>query len=337
MNKLFVPLVSGLLVLIVVLAVSVTWGLRQLNAPIEVPADGMFFEVSRGAALSTVTAQLQRAGVIRSAWVLDWYARLSGAATGIQAGEYRLTADLTSLTLLEKFAGGDVWLHQFTIIEGWRFNEMLERLRANPAIVATEASGEEIMRALGQADTHPEGQFLPDTYSFPRGTEDLELLGWAHAAMQEVVEDAWRNRPADSILSSSYDGLILASIIEKETALDTERGIVSGVFHTRLRRGMRLQTDPTVIYGLGAAFNGDITRADLNRDTPYNTYTRGGLPPTPIALPGRASVLAAFSPVESGAVYFVATGDPDGSHYFSTTLEEHNAAVARYLARQQAE
>ena len=336
MSRLFVPVVSGLLVLVLVLASSITWGLRQLNAPLEIPADGIFYEVSRGAALSSVTAELQQAGVIRSALVLNWYARLSGAETGIQAGEYRLMPGLTSLSLLEQFAAGDVYLHQFTIIEGWRFDEMLERLRANPAIVATDGDSADLMQALGAGDAHPEGQFLPDTYSFPRGTRDQDLLAWAHAAMQEVVEEAWRSRPEDSVLSSPYDGLILASIIEKETALDTERGIVSGVFHTRLRRGMRLQTDPTVIYGLGDAFDGDITRADLNRDTPYNTYTRGGLPPTPIALPGRASVLAAFAPVESGAVYFVATGDPDGSHYFSTTLEEHNAAVARYLARQSA-
>jgi UPF0755 protein len=336
MSRLFVPVVSGVLVLLLVLVFGVTWSLRQLNAPLEIPDEGMFYEVSRGAALSTVTGQLQQAGVLHHAWVVDWYARLSGAETGIRAGEYLLVPGLTSVSLLEKFRAGDVYLHQFTIVEGWRFEEMLTRLRAHPARVSGPDSGAEIMTALGMPEDHPEGQFLPDTYSFPRGTADRELLEWAHAALQSVVEQAWAERPDGSILEEPYAGLILASIIEKETALDSERGIVSGVFHARLRRGMRLQTDPTVIYGLGAEFNGDITRADLARDTPYNTYTRNGLPPTPIALPGRASILAAFSPVESGALYFVATGEPDGSHYFSSNLEEHNAAVSRYLARQQA-
>jgi len=334
LNRLLVPVASGLLVLLLVLVLGVTWGLRQLNLPLEIPEQGIFFEVNRGAALSAVTGALQAEGVLQQAWVVDWYARLSGAETGIRAGEYRLMPGLTSLSLLEKFRAGDVYLHQFTIVEGWRFDEMLRRLRAHPAIAAGAGTGADIMAVLEQPDVHPEGQFLPDTYTFPRGTTDIELLRWANTALHSIVEQAWTERPVDSLLSEPYDGLILASIIEKETSLDAERGIISGVFHTRLRRGMRLQTDPTVIYGLGDDYTGDITRADLARDTPYNTYTRNGLPPTPIALPGRASIVAAFAPVESGAVYFVATGDPDGSHYFSSTLEEHNAAVARYLTRQ---
>jgi UPF0755 protein len=213
---------------------------------------------------------------------------------------------------------------------------MLQRLRANPAIVAGSADGAAIMSELGSPETHPEGQFLPDTYSFPSGTRDVELLGWAHDALEQALDEAWNSRVAADILSDPYQGLILASIIEKETALESERALISGVFHRRLASGMRLQTDPTVIYGLGEAYDGNLTRADLADDTPYNTYTRGGLPPTPIALAGRASIIAAFQPAETAALYFVATGDPDGSHTFSNTLEEHNAAVRRYVERQRA-
>lgn len=316
------------------LGLSAAWGWRQLNEPLTLPSDGMLFEIERGAALSTVTRRLAATGVLNHPRLLDWYARLRGTATGIQAGEYRLAAGLTGIGLLEKLGRGDVFLHQFTIIEGWRFTEMLERLRLHPAISATDVTGAEIMAGLGQPDLHPEGQFLPDTYSFPRGTFDQELLSWAHQALQSALADSWNDRQDDIAISDPYQGLVLASIIEKETALDSERGLISGVFHERLRRRMRLQTDPTVIYGVGEAFTGDLTRAQLDTDTPYNTYTRAGLPPTPIALPGVASIRAAFSPVNSGALYFVATGEPDGSHVFSNTLEEHNSAVRRYLDRQ---
>ena len=189
------------------------------------------------------------------------------------------------------------------------------------------------MRALGQPDVHPEGQFFPDTYRFARNTTDIELLGMAFRRMQQEVKTAWEARAKDLPLASAYEALILASIIEKETALDTERPQIAGVFVERLRRGMRLQTDPTVIYGMMNAYDGNIRRADLLRDTPYNTYTRAGLPPTPIALPGLDSLRAAVNPQSSGALFFVATGNGDGSHYFSRTLAEHNAAVKRYLQK----
>jgi UPF0755 protein len=330
-------LIIALLALVVIasgVGLAAGWSWRQLYEPLNLPADGMLFEVTRGAALKRVTSDLETKGVLNHPRLLDWYARLKGTATGIHAGEYQLTPGLTGIGLIELLVRGDVYLHQFTIIEGWRFNEMLGRLRANAAITSTDQDGPAIMAALGKPDVHPEGQFLPDTYSFPRGTTDLELLGWAHEALSAALDQSWRDRSEDNRLEDPYEGLILASIIEKETALDSERGLISGVFHERLRRGMRLQTDPTVIYGVGDAFNGDLTRAQLNTDTPYNTYTRAGLPPTPIALPGRASIQAAMSPVDSDALYFVATGDPDGSHVFSSTLEQHNAAVRRYLQRQ---
>jgi UPF0755 protein len=280
-----------------------------------------------------VTSQLEASGALKHPRILDWYARADGSATGIHAGEYRLMPGLTGIGLLEMLTAGDVYLHQFTIVEGWRFDEMLPRLQAHTAISATATSGAAIMAALGQPDRHPEGQFLPDTYSFPRGTTDIELLRIANEALNVALESSWRNRSRDNRLEQPYDGLILASIIEKETALDSERGLISGVFHERMRRGMRLQTDPTVIYGVGSAFSGDLTRTQLNADTPYNTYTRVGLPPTPIALAGIASIRAAMMPIGSSALYFVATGEPDGSHVFSATLEEHNAAVARSRQR----
>jgi UPF0755 protein len=312
------------------------WSWRELNSSLSLPADGLLFEIEPGMALTSVTRELHRRGVIRHPELIDWYASWHGSATRIHAGEYRLMPGLTGVSLLEKLGRGEVLLHQFTIVEGWRFTELLERLRADPAIAAGVEDAAAIMSALGAAELHPEGQFLPDTYSFPRGTRDIELLGWAHEALVDALAEAWETRSVGNGLSDPYQGLVLASIIEKETALASERPLISGVFHRRLEAGMRLQTDPTVIYGLGDNFDGNLTRAHLASDTPYNTYTRSGLPPTPIALPGRASIVAAFQPADTEALYFVATGDPDGSHAFSRTLDEHNAAVNRYLERERA-
>lgn len=206
-------------------------------------------------------------------------------------------------------------------------------MRAHPAVRLTPsgAASGELMKGLGLAGRHPEGQFFPDTYHFPRNTPDVEVFREAYTLMQRKLDAAWAQRHPDLPLAGPYAALVLASIIEKETALDSERRQISGVFTRRLKRGMRLQTDPTVIYGLGDAFDGNLRRRDLERDTPYNTYTRAGLPPTPIALPGEASLLAAVQPDDGDALYFVATGKGDGSHYFSATLAEHNRAVRRYL------
>lgn len=328
---------AGIACLVAGLALAANWSWRQLNRPLDLPEEGLLFEVERGAALSRVTARLATEEVLRHPRLLDWYAGWSGAATGIHAGEYRLAPGLTGLGLIDMLARGQVHLHQFTIVEGLRFDEVLRRLRAHPAIAASDQSGAEIMAALGEPELHPEGQFLPDTYSFPRGTSDVAVLGWAHQALAALLEASFDTRRDSGVVTSPYEGLILASIIEKETALDSERGLISGVFHERLARGMRLQTDPTVIYGLGEGFDGNLTRAHLEADTPYNTYTRRGLPPTPIALAGTASIRAAFAPVQEGYLYFVATGEPDGSHVFSRTLEEHNAAVRRYLERERAD
>lgn len=326
-------LAAGLIaVLLCALGASIV-GWRYLNTAMPIPAGGASLEVTPGTPLAAVTRGLAGRALLEHPSWLTAYARLRGTATRIHAGEYRLAFGTTPGALLDQLVAGRVQLHQFTIVEGWRFEEALDALRVHPAVVASDWSPEEIMEQLGRAELHWEGQFLPDTYSFPRGTTDVEVLKWAHEALNERLEGAWEARSPGLILDGAYEALTLASIIEKETALASERRLISGVFHRRLERGMRLQTDPTVIYGLGERFDGNLRRADLNRDTPYNTYTRTGLPPTPIALPSEAAIEAAVEPDPGDALYFVATGEPNGSHHFSATLEEHNEAVARYLRR----
>jgi UPF0755 protein len=310
-------------------AAALAW--RQLNAPLALTEEGAWLRIESGTPLRRVTADLAQRGILDQPWLLAAYARVTGEATRIHAGEYRLSEGTTPLTLLAKLVNGDVYLHQITIVEGSRFAELLQALRSHPAIAASQLDGAAIMNALGAPGVHPEGQFFPDTYRFPHGTPDVEVLRVAHEALAARLQAAWRDRSPDVLLQNDYEALILASIIEKETALATERRLIAGVFHERLRRNMRLQTDPTVIYGLGDGFDGNLRRQDLERDTPYNSYTRAGLPPTPIALPGEESLLAAVTPEMSGAIYFVATGRGDGSHHFSATLEEHERAVRDYL------
>jgi UPF0755 protein len=246
---------------------------------------------------------------------------------------YEIPAGASPADILESFDQGRVVLEQLTVIEGSRFADLRHTLDNHAAVTHTlhGKSDEEVMAALGHAGEFPEGRFFPDTYRFAARTTDVEILGLAYNAMRRVLDEAWQQRSADLPFQTPYEALTLASIIEKETGLGAERPKIAGVFVTRLRKGMRLQTDPTVIYGLGASYDGDIRSRDLVADTPYNTYTRAGLPPTPIALPGRDSILAAVRPQESGELYFVATGTGDGGHHFSRTLEEHNAAVRSYL------
>jgi len=331
MRKRILIAVSAVLVLALTAAALGALAWRDLNQPLNLAAEGDRLRIPSGTPFYRVTVELGERGLLDRPWLLRVYAGLAGEATRVRAGEYQLDPGTTPLALLEKLVAGDVFLHQFTIVEGLRFAEVLTALRSDPAITATELDGAAIMSALGAAGVHPEGQFFPDTYRFPLGTTDVELLKIAHDALTARLEDAWRNRAADLELMTDYEALILASIIEKETSLPSERKLIAGVFHERLRRNMRLQTDPTVIYGLGEAYDGNIRRQDLERDTPYNTYTRAGLPPTPIALPGAGAIEAAVAPEVSGAIYFVATGKGDGSHYFSSTLEEHNRAVADYV------
>ncbi len=293
--------------------------------------DSRRFRLQHGESLARVAAWLADEGLIRYAWRLRVYGRITGTAHRLQAGEYLIEPGMTVATLMGAMVRGDVVSYRITVIEGWRFERMLEAIHAHEAVDATldDASTEEVMASIGAEGEHPEGRFLPQTYKFPRGTTDKALLRRAYTAMQQILTEAWEQRQEGLPLDSPYQALTLASIIEKETAVPEERRRIAGVFVRRLNRGMRLQTDPTVIYGMGTGYDGNISRRDLRRDTPYNTYTRHGLPPTPIALPGEASVRAAVDPAEGEALYFVAKGD-DKSHYFSETLQEHNRAVQRY-------
>jgi UPF0755 protein len=323
------------LCLIALLAASglFLWARQWIETPVAGLQAPVAFEVARGATLRSVAASLEKQGMLDQprAWIA--WARLTGRAGGLKAGEYELRPGMSPRQLLDLLSSGDVILHSITFVEGSMFADMRKALVSNAAVRNDRqgATDEEIMRALGAAGMHPEGQFFPDTYHFARGTSDLEILQIAHRRLRDALETAWLERAPDLPLASPYEALILASIVEKETALDSERPQIAGVFIERLRRGMRLQTDPTVIYGMIATYDGNIRRVDLLRDTPYNTYTRAGLPPTPIAMPGLDSIRAAVKPDVTGALFFVATGAGDGSHYFSKTLAEHNAAVRRYL------
>jgi UPF0755 protein len=335
MRRILISL-SVLIVLGIVGGGTLLWRAKVwLDTPITALERPMSVDIERGATLRAVATDLESRGVVNEPQIWVTWARLTRRANTLKAGEYELQPGLTPRALLELLSSGQVVLHAITFIEGNTFSDMRRVLAANPEIRGEYAqkSDGDIMRALGEADTHPEGQFFPDTYRFARGTTDLDILTMAHRRMQTELAAAWGQRASDLPLAGPYEALILASIVEKETALDRERPLVAGVFVERLRRGMRLQTDPTVIYGMAGTYDGDIRRADLRRDTPYNTYTRAGLPPTPIAMPGLDSLRAAAQPQLSGALFFVATGEGDGSHHFSTTLAEHEVAVKSYLRK----
>ena len=320
-------------ILVLIAIGSFVTGYRYLNSPLNVPSSGFVLLILPGSPLSKVASELASDEILKSPFFFTTYARMDGAATRIQSGEYLISEGTTPRALLKQLVEGRVLLHQFTIIEGQRFSEMLRRLRAHPAINPSIHSNENIMERIGKPGLHWEGQFLPDTYLFPRGTGDLQILAWSHQALEEQLAKMWEARAPGLILKTPQEALVLGSIIEKETAMTDERAHISGVFHRRLELGMRLQSDPTVIYGIGESFDGNIRRSDLSRDTPYNTYARGGLPPTPIGLVGQASLDAALNPSAGPELYFVATGLSDGSHRFSVTLEEHNQAVSEYLER----
>lgn len=330
LSLLAIVLLAGLLT-----ALALVQAVDSLDRPVGVAARDYTLDVREGSNLGELTARLAADGILARPAVLRWYARWRQLDQRIQAGEYLLDPDLSPRGILDMLVAGDVRLYSLTVVEGWTVRELLSALRATPQLQHTLETDDPALlpAALGLDIDFAEGWFFPDTYRFPRGTSDADLLRQAHKLMQRKLADAWAARATDLPLNHAYEALILASIVERETALDAERPRVSGVFVRRLQKGMRLQTDPTVIYGLGTSFDGNLTRGNLRRDTPYNTYTRSGLPPTPIALPGEASLRAAVNPDKDDALYFVATGLPDGSHTFSVTLEDHNAAVALYIQR----
>jgi UPF0755 protein len=308
-------------------------GWRTLDEPLALPADGYVLDIASGTPFAGIVRQLHGDGLLEWREPLLWYARYTGLASKVKAGEYLLAPALTPRGLLDQLVAGRVRLHAVTFVEGWTFAQMLAALAAHPAVAHTVADDAPaaIMTTLGAKESSPEGLFFPDTYHFARGTTDVAILTQAHAAMRARLESAWAEREPGLPFDTPYEALVLASLIEKETSMDAERTRIGGVLVKRLRIGMRLQSDPTVIYGLGSGFDGDLRSADLLNDTPFNTYTRAGLPPTPIAMPGAGSLHAAVQPEETDALYFVATGD--GGHHFSATLAEHQRAVARYLRR----
>lgn len=326
-------LAGGILLLASLLAGWYGYGYQTfVNAPLGKQAAGASFQVSPGASLAGISRELEQAGHISDAGYFVWMARLSGQARQIRAGEYLLTAEMTARQLLQQMVEGRVQLHSLTLIEGWHYRQVLDAVRNSPHLQQTlpddGLAAEELMKHLGRPGIHPEGRFFPDTYHFPRGMSDVEFLRRALQRMEEVLQEEWSAREEALPLKNADEALVLASIIEKETARSSERETIAGVFVRRLQKGMRLQTDPTVIYGRGLDVSGRITYRDLRTDTPYNTYTRHGLPPTPIAMPGRESIHAALHPADGHVLYFVSRGD--GSHQFSATLEEHNRAVQTY-------
>lgn len=301
-----------------------------LNQPLVRSGQSALYEVRPGTGLITVARDLHRMGMLEHPRYLVWYARWRGGADRIKAGEYLIEAPMTPAALLDKMERGDVMRYSLTIPEGWSFGQMLAAVRAHEKVRHTldTEDGAVVMKRLGHPGQHPEGRFFPDTYLFPAGTTDVDLLQYAYQAMERRLEQEWRDRAPGLPLETPYQALILASIIEKETGSADERARIAGVFIRRLQKNMRLQTDPTVIYGLGAGFDGNLRRRDLTADTPYNTYTRAGLPPTPIALPGGAALHAALHPAPGDELYFVARGD--GTHHFSASFDEHSGAVRDY-------
>ncbi|THB63421.1 MAG: endolytic transglycosylase MltG [Gammaproteobacteria bacterium] len=289
------------------------------------------YTVPSGASLSYVAADLADKEVITEKWFFVLMTRFDRKDSMIKAGEYQIPAGSHPKDILAILVRGTEIQYSQSIIEGWTFKQMLASIRKNPNLVhdTKNMDTEEVMAFIGYKGLHPEGRFYPDTYKFPVGTKESQFLKRAYKTMEQHLEALWSNKSADAVVKTPYEALILASIIEKETAVDNERQTISGVFTRRLRKGMRLQTDPTVIYGMGDEYQGDIRYKDLRTDTPYNTYTRYGLPPTPIAMPGKEAIYAALHPESGKSLYFVAKGD--GTHTFSATLKQHNRAVKKYL------
>ncbi|MCW8881206.1 MAG: endolytic transglycosylase MltG [Sedimenticola sp.] len=322
----------GIIVLIGSFAAA--WFLMTLNdfseMPLALPETGLIYELPAGSSLSAVAKDLEKQGYIKSALYFQLIARWDGQAGKIKAGEYQLDPGLTPRSLIDLFVAGKVKSHALTIVEGWTFRELLVAIKGHKSLKQTleGLNDQEIMARLGYPETDPEGRFLPDTYHFPKGTTDIDFLKRAYNAMEQYLNNEWAKRETGLPLKTPYDALILASIVEKETGQETERPEIAGVFIRRLKKGMLLQTDPTVIYGMGERYKGNIRRRDLREDTPYNTYVHKGLTPTPISLPGAHAIHSVLHPGKGNSLYFVAKGD--GYHQFSATLTEHNSAVKKY-------
>ena len=319
-------LVGCILLLLAGFGSAVWW----LDHPLSLDKPPVDLAIEPGTSARGVAQAAAQSGVNVSPELLYAWFRLSGQDRQIKAGSYEVTAGTTPRSLLRKLVRGEESLRTVTLVEGWNFRQVREALASAAQLVPESAGLSEaaLMEKLGHTGLAAEGRFFPDTYSYAKGSSDIQLLARAQRAMDRQLLAAWESRAADSPLKTAEQALVLGSIVEKETGRAAERPMIAGVFANRLRLGMLLQTDPTVIYGMGEKFDGNLRKKDLLTDTPWNTYTRGGLPPTPIAMPGKQALLAAVAPAQTDALYFVARGD--GTSHFSNTLDEHNRAVDKY-------
>ena len=297
-------------------------------------SDDIQYNLKKGSTLKQVLFELTDLGILSNPYYLLFEARQTNKGNLIKAGEYRIQPGTTPRQLLDQFIDGKQVQYSLTLIEGWNYREVFKALKEHEQLVQTldDLTPEEIMNILDMQGVHPEGQFYPETYHFPKGTTDVDFLKRANLRLQTVLNEEWENRAEDLPYQTPYEALVMASIIEKETGAAEERGMIAGVFVRRLLKDMKLQTDPTVIYAMGEQFDGNIRKKDLSIDSPYNTYVYKGLPPTPIAIAGRAAIHAALHPQDGKALFFVSKGN--GLHYFSETLEEHNQAVRKYQLNQ---
>ncbi|MBB2496391.1 endolytic transglycosylase MltG [Aquipseudomonas ullengensis] len=335
-RKLLLLLAVGLLLAVLALAVA-AWRLHvALEQPLQLSAERLI-EVVPGDTPSGVLNRLQTDGVLDGALWLRLYWRFNLPGQPLHSGEYRLTPQLTARDVLGLWQRGEVVQYSLTLVEGWNFRQVRIALARQEALQQNLPALDDkaLMAALGEPDASPEGRFFPDTYRYVRGMTDLELLKAAKLRLDQILDQEWQQRAADLPYSKPYDALIMASMVERETGVPEERGQIAGVFVRRLRIGMRLQTDPTVIFGLGDSYKGNLTRSHLLMPSPYNTYLINGMPPTPIALAGREAIHAALHPVDGKSLYFVARGD--GSHVFSDSLDAHNRAVREFQLKRRSD
>lgn len=325
----------ALLVLVVIGAASAAGGYFYWQSRLEAPLaldEPMLYQVPSGAGFNQVVTQLERQGVINDAWAFRLLARAEPERVPrLRTGEYQLLPDMSGLEMMALLGSDQVVTYPLTIPEGRTFRQMREILNAAPKLehLTADLSDDEVMTLLDREGTFPEGWFFPDTYRYHLGMSDVDILRQSLARMERILEEVWEERSDNLTIETPYEALIMASLIERETGAPQERREIAGVFKRRMEQGMRLQTDPTIIYGMGERYEGRITRADIREATPYNTYVIDGMPPTPIAMPGRASLEAAVNPLPGETLYFVSRGD--GTHHFSRTLREHNNAVNRYI------
>ena len=302
---------------------------RFLDTPLNINTS-LIFTIDSGSSFKDLNKKLKSYHILDKPYYFEFYARYSGYAKKIQSGEYQLSPGLTPIKIINIFVSGDVIQHSITLLEGWTIKDIKNEISSNTVLIKnlTDYSSDSLLKKIKITESNVEGLFFPDTYYFTKGASDIELLQRAYRRGKAILEKEWESRDAGVPYKNDYDALIMASIIEKETALASERAMIAGVFVRRLKNNMKLQTDPTVIYAMGIKYDGNIRKKDLRIDSPYNTYRYNGLPPTPIALAGREAIHAALHPENDDTLYFVSK--KDGSHYFSKTLYEHNKAVKKY-------